>query len=129
MKKAFDIFVSVLLMVFFAGYINIHADLVGLKESPVPVSHKVEEFWEWLTWIVFSALALDIYLKYRKVRNPREFLKKHWLDLVMLALLPLFAGFKIAKISIKLVKGAKMAKSGFKAYQGAKKMQKASRDK
>lgn len=39
----------------------------------------------------------------------------------MLALLPLFAGFKIAKMSIKLVKGGKMAKSGFKAYQGAKK--------
>ena len=129
MKKAFDIFVSVLLMVFFAGYINIHADLVGLQKSPIPVSHEVEEFWEWLAWIVFSVLALDIYLKYRKVRNPREFLKKHWLDLVMLALLPLFAGFKIAKISIKAVKGAKMAKSGFKAYQGAKKMQKASRDK
>jgi hypothetical protein len=116
-------------MVFFAGYINIHADLIGLKASPVPVPHEVEEFWEWLTWIVFSALALDIYLKYRKVRNPREFLKKHWLDLLMLALLPLFAGFKIAKMSIKLVKGAKMAKSGFKAYQGAKKIQKASREK
>ena len=38
------------------------------------------------------------------------------------------AGIKLAKISIKLVKGAKMTKSGFKAYQGAKKMQKASRE-
>ena len=128
MKKGFDVFVSVLLMVFFAGYINIHADLIGLHASPIPVSHEVVEFWEWLTWMVFAALALDIYLKYRKVRDPKEFVKKHWLDLIMLALLPLFAGFKLAKISIKLVKGAKMTKSGFKAYQGAKKMQKASRE-
>ena len=115
-------------MVFFAGYINIHADLIGLHASPVPVSNEVIEFWEWLTWMVFAALALDIYLKYRKVRDPKEVVKKHWLDLLMLALLPLFAGFKLAKMSIKLVKGAKMAKSGFKAYQGAKKMQKASRE-
>lgn len=124
MKKAFDIFVSVLLMVFFAGYLNIHADIIGLKEQPVPVTHEVEEFWEWLTWIVFAVLAFDIYLKYRKVRDPKQFLKKHWLDLLMLAMLPLFAGFKIAKLSIKMVKSAKMAKSGFKAYQGAKKIQK-----
>ncbi|MGI0038715.1 MAG: hypothetical protein ACREAO_02780 [Nitrososphaera sp.] len=129
LKKAFDVFVSVLLMAFFAGYINIHADLIGLRASPVPFSHEVIEFWEWLTWMVFAALALDIYLKYRKVRDPKEFVKKHWLDLLLLALLPLFAGFKLAKMSIKLVKGAKMAKSGFKAYQGAKKMQKASREK
>ena len=122
-------FVSVLLMVFFAGYINIHADLIGLHASPVPVSHEVIEFWEWLTLMVFAALALDIYLKYRKLRDPKKFAKKHWLDLLMLALLPLFTGFKLAKISIKLVKGAKMAKSGLKAYQGARKMQKASREK
>ncbi|MEW5839440.1 hypothetical protein [Nitrososphaera sp.] len=124
-KKAFDVAVSAMLLAFFIGYVNIHADIIGLKESPVPVSHQVEEFWEWFTWIVFAALALDVYLKYRKVRNPREFLKKHWLDILMLAFMPLFAGFKLAKISIKLVKGAKMVKSGFKAFQGARKIQKA----
>ena len=42
----------------------------------------------------------------------------------MLALMPLFAGFKIAKMSIKLVKGAKTAKFGFKAIKGAKKIYK-----
>lgn len=124
-KKAFDVAVSAMLLAFFIGYVNIHADIIGLKESPVPVSHQVEEFWEWFTWIVFAALALDVYLKYRKVRNPREFLKKHWLDILMLAFMPLFAGFKLAKISIKLIKGAKMVKSGFKAFQGARKIQKA----
>jgi hypothetical protein len=54
----------------------------------------------------------------------QEFVKKHWLDIAMLALMPLFAGFKIAKMSVKLVKGAKMAKSGFKAAKGAKKIYK-----
>lgn len=112
-------------MVFFAGYLNIHADLIGLQESPIPVEKEVEEFWEWLTWAVFSILGLDLYLKYRKVRNPTEFVKKHWLDILMLALLPLFAGFKVAKIAVKAIKGAKLTKSGFKAYLGAKKLRKA----
>lgn len=124
MKRAFDIFVSALLIAFFAGYVNIHSDLIGLHERPVPVGKEVEEVWEWLAWIVFAALAVDIYLKYRKVRNLKEFVKKHWLDIAMLALMPLFAGFKIAKISVKLVKGAKMTKSGFKAWKGAKKLYK-----
>jgi hypothetical protein len=123
-EKAFDTFVSVLMMIFFAGYVNIHSEIIGLKKQPIPAPHWAEELWDWLSWAVFAVLALDVYLKYRKVRNVREFLKKHWLDLLMLALLPLFAGFKIAKMSVKLVKGAKMAKSGFKAYKGAKKLQK-----
>jgi hypothetical protein len=129
LSKAFDVFVSLLVMVFFAGYLNIHADLIGLQESPVPVSSEVEEFWEWLTWAVFAILGLDLYLKYRKVRNPREFVKKHWLDILMLALLPLFAGFKVAKVAVKAIKSAKLGKSGFKAYLGAKKLRKAGSDK
>lgn len=43
----------------------------------------------------------------------------------MIAFLPLFAGFKIAKIAVKAVKGAKLAKSGFKAFLGGKKLHKA----
>lgn len=129
LSRAFDIFVSLLVMVFFAGYFNIHAGLIGLKESPVPVGKEVEEFWEWLTWAVFGILGLDLYLKYRKTSNPKEFVRKHWLDILMLALLPLFAGFKIAKIAVKAIKGAKLTKSGFKAYLGAKKLQKVGRGK
>lgn len=124
LRKAFDWFVSVLVMVFFAGYLNIHADLIGLESSPIPVTKEVEEFWDLLTWIVFVFLAADVYLKYRAVGNARIFLRKHWLDLIMLAMLPLFAGFKIAKVAVKLVKSAKLSKSGFKALKAAKKMAK-----
>ena len=124
LHKAFDWFVSVLVMIFFAGYLNIHADLIGFEASPIPVTKDVEEFWELLTWVVFAVLGIDAYLKYRAVGNPREFLKKHWLDLLMLAMLPLFAGFKIAKVAVKLVKSAKLSKSGFKAFKAAKKLAK-----
>jgi hypothetical protein len=124
-RRAFDVFVSALLIAFFAGYVNIHSEIIGLHEQqPLPMGKEVQEFWDWLAWIVFAALAVDIYLKYRAVGDPKEFIKKHWLDIAMLALMPLFAGFKIAKMSVKLVKGAKMAKSGFKAAKGAKKLYK-----
>jgi hypothetical protein len=122
LTRAFDVLVSVLVMVFFAGYLNIHSEILGLEHDPIPVSKEVEEFWEYFTWAVFGVLALDIYLKYREVRDVRLFLRKHWLDILMLCLLPLFAGFKVAKMSIKVVKGLKMAKSGFKAAQRARKL-------
>ena len=77
--------------------------------------------------MVFAVLGLDLYLKYRKVKNLKEFVRKHWLDILMIAFLPLFAGFKIAKIAVKAVKGAKLAKSGFKAFRRQKAQQGTSR--
>ena len=115
-----------LVIIFFAGYLNIHANLLGLQESPIPVSKEIQEFWELLTWGVFAVLAFDLYLKWRNVRNFREFVRKYWLDIVLLALLPLFAGFKVAKMAVKAIKSAKLSKSGFKAFLGAKKLQKRS---
>lgn len=125
MNKVFSITVSSLVIIFFAGYFNINANLIGLNESPVPVSKEVKDFWEWLTWLVFAALAIDLYLKYDDIRCPGEFLRKYWLDIVVLALLPLFAGFIAAKIAVSAIKVAKMAKSGLKAYFSVRKLHKA----
>jgi len=121
--RVFDLSIVTMLVVFFVGYVNIHSDLIGI-ERPFPVSKEVEEFWEVFSWMIFAALAVDVSLKYRKINDPRLFLKKHWLDVAMLLLIPVFAGFKVAKLSINLVKGLKMTKSGFKVFHSAKKMQK-----
>lgn len=91
---------------------NIHYELVGLREQPILTGKEVEEFWEALTWGVFAALALDAYLKYRKAGDFAKFARKHWLDLLTLALVPLFAGFKIANMSVKLVKGPRWPSPG-----------------
>jgi hypothetical protein len=121
--KVYDLILMILLAIFFVVYVNIHSDLLGLPHF-LPTSDEIEKLWESFTWLIFAMLALDIYLKYRKADDVRSFLKKHWLEVAMLALVPLFAGLKVAKISIKLVKGMKMMKSGFKVAHGAKKMTK-----
>lgn len=124
--KVYDLVLMAFLAVFFVGYINIHSDLIGLPHF-LPTSDEIENFWENFTWLIFAMLAFDIYLKYRKADNPRSFVKKHWLEMAMIAMVPLLAGLKLAKISIKLVKGMKMMKSGFKVAHGAKKMTKEER--
>ncbi len=124
MNKAFRVFVSLLVIVFFLGYFNINTNLIGLEESPVPVGNEVKDFWEWLTWLVFAALAIDLYLKYDDIRRPGEYLTKYWLDIFVLALLPVFAGFIAAKIAVNVINVAKLAKSGLKAYYTARKLQK-----
>jgi hypothetical protein len=121
--KAYDVALMALLVIFFAGYISIHSEVLGVPRL-FPVPEQLEEFWDLFMWIIFAMLAFDIYLKYRKVGNARLFLKKHWLEVTMLAMIPLFSGLKIAKISIKLVKGLKMMKSGFKVAHGANKISK-----
>ena len=121
--KIFDLSIVAMLVIFFAGYVSIHSNLVGM-ERPFPVSKEIEEFWEVFSWMIFAALVVDVGLKYRKINNPKLFLKKHWLDIVMLSLIPVFAGFKIAKLSINLVKSLKMTKSGFKVIHSAKKLRK-----
>jgi hypothetical protein len=119
--KILDMSIMAMLVVFFAGYVNIHSDVIGLPRF-FPMPGPVEEFWEVFSWIIFAAIAADICLKYRKINDPKAFAKKHWLDVAMLALIPVFAGFKVAKLSVKMVKGLKMGKSGFKAFQSAKKI-------
>ena len=111
----------VMLVVFFVGYVNIHSDVVGLPRM-FPISEPLEEFWEVFSWIIFAALVADVYLKYRKINDPKAFVKKHWLDITMLVLIPVFAGFKIAKLSVNLVKSLKMGKSGLKAFLSTKKI-------
>ncbi|NND85783.1 MAG: hypothetical protein HKM23_00320 [Nitrosopumilus sp.] len=63
---------------------------------------------------MLSLLSFELLLKYMKVRNWKTFLKKYWLDVAMVILIPVFSGVKILK-AIKIVKKVKVAKYGFKA--------------
>ena len=116
----FDIFLSAIIIIFFLGYLNLHAEIIGLKRSPIQIPEQVAEFWNVFGWIVFGGLAIDIWIKYHKVGQPKIFIRRYWLDILMLVLWPVFAGLKFAKISVKVVKGLKLIKSGYKAVKAAK---------
>ena len=122
--KALDFLLLGMIIVYFIGFVSFHPQSVFLAESLLDISHEYEAYFEILLWAIFGLLALDLYFKYRKLADWKVFLKKHWHDIVMLALIPFLAGFKIAKISVNLIKTLKVSKAGFKILYKAKKASK-----
>jgi len=63
-------------------------------------------------------------LKYRKEKNPQKFVKKYWIDIIMLVLIPVFSIFKFFKVGLSLTKQLKTLKMGAKALHKTKKITK-----
>ncbi len=123
LRKVFDTALVVGLVIFFVGYVNLHGHILGLAHF-LPAPEGIEQAWDAFSWVLFAMLVFDIVLKYRQADNLKSFLKKYWLEIIMLVMIPVFAGFKVAKISVNLIKALKMTKSGFKAAHGVKKISK-----
>jgi hypothetical protein len=119
-----DVSLLIMAVVYFAGFISFHPESILLKEAPYHIPHEYEVYFEALLWAFFGMLVLDLYLKYRKLNDWRQFLRKHWHEVVMVALIPFLTAFKIAKVSASLVKTLKASKSGFKIFYKAKKASK-----
>ena len=87
---------------------------LGLESPIVEIPQQIKQINEIVLYVMLVLLSFELFLKYMKVRNWKTFLKKYWLDVAMVILIPVFSGIKILK-AIKLVKKAKIAKYGFKA--------------
>ncbi|MEM3090036.1 MAG: hypothetical protein QXY22_05650 [Candidatus Nitrosotenuis sp.] len=124
LEKILDFTILSLAVVYFVGFLSFYPDSIFLKEAPYHIPRAYELYFEYVLWVFFSILVLDLYLKYKKLNSWKQFLKKHWHEIIMLALIPFLAVFKIAKIAIKLVKTMKASKSGFKVFYKAKKASK-----
>ena len=122
--KYLDFVLLVMAIVYFIGFISFHPESILLKDAPYHIPHEYEIYFEILLWVFFGLLVLDLYLKYKKLNNWELFLKKHWHEILMMALIPFLTAFKIAKISVNLVKTLKASKSGFKIFYKAKKASK-----
>jgi hypothetical protein len=122
--KALDFLLLGMVVVYFIGFLSFHPQSLFLVDSLFDIPHEYEIYFEILLWTIFGLLIVDLYFKYREIKNWKLFLKKHWHDIVMLALIPFLTMFKIAKISVSLVKTVKASKSGFKVFQKAKKASK-----
>lgn len=122
--KALDFSLLGMVVVYFIGFLSFHPQSLFLVDSLFDIPYEYEIYFEVLLWAIFGLLIVDLYFKYREINNWKLFLKKHWHDLVMLALIPFLTIFKIVKISVSLVKTLKASKSGFKVFQKAKKASK-----
>lgn len=119
--KILDSVTLVLVGVFIILSVNLEFHIFGLSEPFFPVEIWHKEAIEDVFWAIVIIMSIDLGLKYYSIRNLKKFAKKHWFDIVMLVLIPIFAGFKFVKIAIKLVKQLKVLKMGAKIGHKAKK--------
>ena len=87
---------------------------IGLESPIVEIPQQLKQINESILHVMLGLLSFELLLKYMKVRNWRKFLKKYWLDVAMVILIPVFSGIKIIK-ALKIAKKIKVAKYGFKA--------------
>jgi small basic protein len=111
LEKTLDIMLFFMIIVYFIGLLSFH-----------PIPSEFEIYFEILLWAILLLLVVDLYIKFKKLDDWRVFLKKHWHEILMLGLIPLFSAFKMAKLSVKITKSLKTSKTGFKIFYKAKKV-------
>lgn len=75
----------------------------------IPLSHQAELILEWVDWIIWSLFALELSIKTYLSENKIAYLKKNWLDVVLVAV-PLLRMFRIFRVA-RLARGARLARS------------------
>lgn len=113
-----DLFIFGLLILLIIGFLSYDYDVFGINESIIPLSKDYKVYFEFLPWILFLLLSLDLFIKYLFVgRDLRYFLKKYWIDIFLTILIPLLFPLKFIKPFLKIYKSTKFVKSGYKLSQ------------
>ncbi|MCV0401356.1 MAG: hypothetical protein K5777_05200 [Nitrosopumilus sp.] len=120
-SKILDIATMIVVLCFFIGIISFEYKVIGLAEPLINLPKEWKPFFDILIWPLVVLLVSDLVIKYRKVNDPKKFVKKYWIDIVMLALIPIFSAFKFLKVAVSLVKKLKVFKMGTKAAYKTKK--------
>ena len=121
-SKILDMIILVFASLFFIGLLAFEYHSFGLKNPLLSIPDQFKEFFEFLIWPILTLLILDLILKYRKINNPKKFVKKHWSDILMLVLIPVFSILKFLKIGLSVVKQLKTIKMGAKIFHKTKKI-------
>lgn len=87
---------------------------IGLEKPIVVIPEPLKAANDATLGLMLGLFTFELVLKYMKIRNWKKFLKKYWLDVAMVVLIPVFSGIKLIK-AFKLVKKIKIVKYGFKA--------------
>ena len=120
-KKILSFVTFSLIVIFIFGLVNIEYSSLGISEPLFVITEQVIIIFDIIFWAIVSLLTLELLIAYLKIRNTKSFVKKYWLEIIMLVLMPVFVGFKILKISLKIIKQVKIGKTVFKLFQKMKK--------
>ncbi len=121
-SKILDIIILVFASLFFIGLLSFEYHSFGLENPILSIPEQFKEFFEFLIWPILALLILDLIIKYRKINNPKKFVKKHWSDILMLVLIPVFSILKFLKIGLSMIKQLKTIKMGAKIFHKTKKI-------
>ncbi len=111
----------ILMLVYFFGLINIEHSSLGISEPLFEVTKEIVIIFDIIFWIIVCLLTLELVITYLKIRNTKTFVKKYWLEIILLIFMPIFIGFKFLKLSFNVLKQAKIGKTIFKIFQKIKK--------
>lgn len=122
--KILDLTILVIATIFFIGILAFDYSIFGLSEPLILIPYEWKFFFDIMIWLLVSLLIIDLTLKYKKTKDPKKFIKKYWIDILMLILIPVFSVFKSLKIGLSIVKQLKTAKMGAKIAHKTKKISK-----
>lgn len=120
-KKVLSVVTFSLIVIFIFGLVNIEYSSLGISEPLFAITEQVIIIFDIIFWAIVGLLTLELLIAYLKIRNTKSFVKKYWLEIIMLVLMPIFVGFKILKVSLKIIKHVKIGKTVFKLFQKIKK--------
>jgi len=120
--KFFDLAILTLVGLFLIGLGVTEYKTLGLEEPLFESPAEWKSFFEFLIWPIISLLIIDLGIKYKKTNDPKKFIKKYWIDIAMLVLIPAFSVFKFFKLGVGIVKKLKTAKMGVKVVHKTKKV-------
>jgi hypothetical protein len=100
------------------GFLSFDYDLFGLSEPIIPIPKEYKVYFEFVPWLLFLLLSVDLFVKYLYVgRDLSYFLKEYWIDILLTVLIPVLFPLKFIKPSVKIYESTKFVKSGFKIFQ------------
>lgn len=120
--KILDLTILVLVSMFFVGMLGSNFSTLGIEQPIISIPTEWKSFSDVLIYPIIVLLIIDLVLKYRKTNDPKKFVKKYWIDISMLILIPVFSTFKFFKLGLSVVKKLKTVKMGAKIIHKTKKV-------
>ena len=119
--KIFDYLIFILVIVLSVLLLIDYGFIILSDSNTLEIVKKISDV---VLVVLVLFFIIDLFLKYRKSKNWKVFLKKNWFDIITLALIPVFSTVKMLKIMVSLIKKLKILKMFTKIIYKSKKLTK-----